>query len=89
MQNVSSKLRCIGLKSMLFAGASFGFLLIGFLIFRTEYWEEFIKADEWRYYWWSNRLSFNCSYPEEHRGLEGCVERICLQHKKVSVHKDT
>lgn len=36
--------------------------------FVPEHWEEFVKNEGWRYYWWSNRISFNCSYPEEYRG---------------------
>lgn len=36
--------------------------------FVPQYWQEFVKTEGWRLYWWSNRLSFNWSYPEEYRG---------------------
>lgn len=38
--------------------------------FDPRYWEDFVKTEGWRYYWWTNRLSFNWGYKEEHRGMK-------------------
>lgn len=38
--------------------------------FEPKFWKEFIETEGWRYYWWSNRLSFNFGYKEEHRGFK-------------------
>lgn len=38
--------------------------------FNPKYWETFVKTEGWRYYWWSNRISFNLGYKEEYRGLK-------------------
>lgn len=30
--------------------------------------QEFVATEGWRYYWWSNRFSWNTGYDEEYRG---------------------
>lgn len=35
----------------------------------SEY-RAFIAIEGWRYYWWSNRLSFNSGHAEEYRGMK-------------------
>jgi hypothetical protein len=35
--------------------------------FDTRYYREFVAAEGWRWYWWSNRLSFNSGY-DTYRG---------------------
>lgn len=38
--------------------------------FNPEYYREFVALEGTRYYWWSNRISFNFGYDEEHRGMK-------------------
>lgn len=38
--------------------------------FEPKYWKEFVETEGWKYYWWSNRLSFNIGHKEEHRGIK-------------------
>lgn len=38
--------------------------------FDLRHFEEFLKTEGFRYYWWSNRLSFNLGYDEEYRGWD-------------------
>ncbi len=38
--------------------------------FDPDNWKEFIQVEGWRYWWWSNRFSFNFGYKEEHRGMK-------------------
>ena len=37
--------------------------------FAPEHYEEFVTTEGWRYWWWSNRISFNMGYDEEYRGV--------------------
>lgn len=37
--------------------------------FQSSAWREFIAVEGWRYYWLSNRVSWNASYREEYRGF--------------------
>lgn len=37
--------------------------------FDNKHWKEFVKVQGFRYYWWSNRISFNMGYREEYRGF--------------------
>lgn len=41
--------------------------------FETEYWEEFVEVEGWRYYWLDNRLSFNLGNDEEYRGFRNLM----------------
>jgi len=50
--------------------------------FVPEEWEIFVKTEGWRYYWWSNRFSFNCSYPEEYRGWRDVMRGYAYSTKK-------
>jgi hypothetical protein len=38
--------------------------------FVPEAYESFIETEGFRYYWWSNRISFNLGYSEESRGIK-------------------
>jgi hypothetical protein len=42
--------------------------------FDTRYYRDFIATEGWRWYWWSNRFSFNSGYHETYRGWRD-VER--------------
>ena len=48
------------------AGRGYSARLVQFV---PEFWEEFVETEGFRYWWWSNRLSFNFGYNEEHRGI--------------------
>ena len=37
--------------------------------FEQSRWREFVAVEGWRYYWFSNRFSFNSGYREEYRGF--------------------
>lgn len=38
--------------------------------FDPAYWREFVDREGFRYYWWSNRFSYNSGASQEYRGLE-------------------
>ena len=44
-------------------------------------WREFVQTEGWRYYWWSNRLSFNWGQAEEHRGMKDILRGYAYGHK--------
>lgn len=50
--------------------------------FVPEEWEEFIKTEGFRYYWWSNRISFNLGYEEENRGMRDLMRGYAYGAKK-------
>jgi len=50
--------------------------------FDPEHWEEFVKVEGWRYYWWSNRISFNLGYREEYRGWRDVMRGYGYSAKK-------
>lgn len=50
--------------------------------FVPEEWESFVKTEGWRFYWWSNRLSFNWSYPEEYRGWRDVMRGYAYSTKR-------
>ncbi|NTW22204.1 hypothetical protein HGA34_01510 [Candidatus Falkowbacteria bacterium] len=38
--------------------------------FDPKFYREFVALEGTRYYWWSNRISFNLGYSEEYRGMK-------------------
>ncbi len=52
--------------------------------FNPEHWEEFIKIEGWRYFWWSNRLSFNYGYKREYRGMVDILRGYAYSSKKYN-----
>ena len=52
--------------------------------FEPKAWEDFIYVEGWRYYWWSNRFSFNFGYEEEHRGMKDILRGHAYGTKKYS-----
>lgn len=40
------------------------------VIFNVDNWLDFVDREGFRYYWWSNRFSFNISHENEYRGME-------------------
>lgn len=49
--------------------------------FETEAYQEFVVTEGWRYYWWSNRLSFNWGYDEEYRGVRDVLRGYAFSPK--------
>lgn len=37
--------------------------------FQPEHWQEFVDTEGFRYWWWSNRISFNWGYDVTYRGV--------------------
>lgn len=50
--------------------------------FKSEYWQTFVKTEGWRYYWWSNRISFNLGYRVEHRGMKDVLRGYAYSNKQ-------
>lgn len=50
--------------------------------FDKKYWKEFIATEGFRYYWWSNRFSFNSAYEEEYRGMKDLMRGYTFSSKK-------
>jgi len=50
--------------------------------FNPKYWNDFVKTEGWRYYWWSNRISFNLGYKEEFRGMKDVMRGYAYSAKK-------
>jgi hypothetical protein len=42
--------------------------------FNPNGWEDFVKREGFKYYWWNNRISFNLSYKEEYRGIKSILK---------------
>lgn len=55
--------------------------------FDPKGWREFIQVEGWRYWWWSNRFSFNSGYHEEHRGMKDILRGHAYGAKKYSFLK--
>lgn len=55
--------------------------------FDPDHWEEFVKVEGFRYYWWANRLSFNFGYDEEYRGVKDVIRGHAFGNKKYSFIK--
>ncbi len=50
--------------------------------FNVNKWREFVKTEGFRYYWWSNRISFNFGYDEEYRGMKDILRGYAYGVKK-------
>jgi hypothetical protein len=50
--------------------------------FKEEHWELFVKTEGWRYWWWSNRISFNLGYQEEYRGMRDILRGYAYADNK-------
>jgi hypothetical protein len=59
--------------------------------FEPTAYREFVKAEGFRYYWWSNRFSINMGYGEEYRGMKDLLRGYAYSVKKypfVTVLRD-
>lgn len=52
--------------------------------FNSKGWKDFVIREGFRYYWWSNRLSYNISHIEEHRGMEDILRGYAYSGKEYS-----
>lgn len=50
--------------------------------FEPRFWREFVAVEGWRYYWLSNRLSFNGGYWEEYRGMRDILRGYAFSAKQ-------
>ena len=55
--------------------------------FDKKHWREFVELEGWRYYWWSNRFSFNL-FQEEHRGLRDIFRGYAFSPNKYLFLKE-
>jgi hypothetical protein len=42
--------------------------------FNPKGWQDFVQKEGFRYYWWSNRFSFNSSHKNEYRGIKDILK---------------
>lgn len=42
--------------------------------FNANGWNEFVKREGFKYYWWVNRISFNFGYEHEYRGIKSILK---------------
>ena len=61
------------------AGHGYSAKLVQFI---PEEWESFVNIEGFRYWWWANRLSFNCGYHQEHRGMKDILRGYAYGAKK-------
>lgn len=50
--------------------------------FEPKAFHEFVKTEGFRYYWWSNRISFNWGYDEEYRGMHDVLRGYAYSVQK-------
>jgi len=50
--------------------------------FQTAQWQGFVATEGWRYYWLSNRLSFNIGYREEYRGFHDILRGYAFSARR-------
>jgi len=50
--------------------------------FDERLYEDFVRTEGFRYYWWDNRFSFNFGYPEEYRGFRDVMRGYAYSVKK-------
>lgn len=52
--------------------------------FEPAHFQEFVRREGFRYYWLSNRLSFNWGYTDEHRGMRDVLRGYAFDAQKHS-----
>lgn len=55
--------------------------------FDLDHFQEFLKTEGFRYYWWSNRLSVNFGYDDEYRGWKDVLRGYGFSVKHYSFIK--
>jgi hypothetical protein len=59
--------------------------------FDTRYYKQFIAVEGWRWYWWSNRFSFNSGYDRTYRGFDDILRGYAFSAQPypfVKVHSE-
>lgn len=64
--------------SIMSGGRSYNSKLVKF---NPKYFREFVAVEGTRYYWWSNRISFNFGYSEEYRGMKDILRGFAYATK--------
>lgn len=49
--------------------------------FKREAYKEFVATQGFRYWWWSNRISFNFGYDDEYRGMKDIIRGYAFSGK--------
>lgn len=55
--------------------------------FNPEGWKDFVKREGFRYYWWSNRFSFNSGHKKEYRGMNDVLRGYAFDGVEYSFIK--
>lgn len=55
--------------------------------FDSNGWKEFVEREGFRYYWWSNRFSFNSGHKEEYRGMRDILRGYAFDGHNYSFIK--
>jgi len=50
--------------------------------FEPKEYKKFLQTEGFRYFWWSNRLSFNFGYHEEYRGMRDVLRGYAYSEKE-------
>ncbi len=50
--------------------------------FDKTHWKDFVEVEGWRFWWLSNRISFNFGYEEEYRGMRDIMRGYAYSPKK-------
>lgn len=57
------------------------------VVFEKNYFQEFVKREGFRYYWWDNRFSFNSGHSEEYRGIRDVLRGYAFSNAKLKFLK--
>lgn len=63
------------------AGHGYSAKLVRFV---PEEWESFVRTEGFYLWWFANRMSFNCGYRDEHRGIKDILRGYAYGGKKYS-----
>jgi hypothetical protein len=55
--------------------------------FDPSHYKEFLAVEGWRWYWWSNRFSFNSGYSDEYRGFRDVIRGYAFSAQPYSFIK--
>ena len=50
--------------------------------FNPKSWKSFVMREGFKYYWWSNRISFNMGYENEYRGIHSILRGYAFSDTK-------
>ncbi|PIR06301.1 MAG: hypothetical protein COV55_04190 [Candidatus Komeilibacteria bacterium CG11_big_fil_rev_8_21_14_0_20_36_20] len=50
--------------------------------FNCKEWRSFVETEGFRYWWWTNRISYNFGYDEEYRGMKDIMRGYAFATKE-------